>query len=1321
MKSGPQHVYWNNLITKKKMNGLFFTTPLHLETRQLALGNVDAFNVLNSLVADDNVNWHMAIEQECPDKGVTPFHVLFSCALTGNANALLILNKLLAMDRLYDRLGWNIPLPGGSFKGKTPVYIVVELAIRGQTIAKQLLEKILEIDNLEWNTTTIALGVDGVKTPLHLLLMAAHSDNNNSLILQALGKLARNKSLKWNGLTLFSQLLWTAAKDNPYALDLFEKLLEKIKINWNEQLNDDGFTLVYLLLVMVGQKKPQALKILNKLVTTDEVNWNVPITKSGINKGKTPFYMLVIKMVAGHVDAEIIKKLITNTEIYWNEYANPFSLLMKAVSEENTAALEVLDFLMSSHDIDWNQQLHGDQNQVTTPLYLLMKAIRRGKAEALLILDKVIKIDGIQWDNLVSFEGVTPFQLLEEAVRNGVVPNHVLNELKMRNSAGIRIVIQGGIAPKYQPAGNVPRLPQYERHQAFETYQYNHQQEFIPLSYLATVESHYRIPLNIDQKEIRATLYTTRGKLDNSCPIFFIFAGRKEAALVPKVDNCRCVLVLTQTEYDEITKNKIPFELDMLVLHRLSSQTHGEFDQLQLLTARRIGVFLVAHYYQLDRFVALDDNIEKISFQKDGQLTGMKTFYDLLVNNLLNKACISVSTQSKTRKLREHELGSKLFLFNMALIRQYLPELKDIFLLQPTAIEANKPLEDAYFQTFLSVMLKGKALGYNVLPKNICVLHRSLKNRNACASIGMKATEFDGPDMTDLLSLVQKGWLTETLSVINSYVQEKIQAHEEKAILTATCDLGDAHGLVHKIQLGQSVSTSMSSREGEFVSTYQKTLKKWQDQKKILRHYQVSAINAIANHKKATCSIVNATGCGKSMILYILAQEAFPVLNQGEIIAVITPQIDLSNQMYEDFKNYHTKFESSFPLERVISVSSDDQSCSIKLLNYNDTLEKSKHILVFCLESYQKFCETPENNDRIRLALYDEFHDYAKSLSALLKEQPKDSLAVGCTATLPNRKVLNKPIFSYTFTQAIKDGYLAPIIADGLGMNYSAENVEKFIQFLPTILQHQQHPGFGKKTALTTTKGIIYLPSISDCERAAKEMENANIPFVIVHSKIENRKQKIKQFLQQEFGFILAVEMLRFGFNDVNLGCVIIAQKLNNPKKVNHLNLLQQMMGRPLRNLEGKIAYVLTFDDNKILIDNLLKETPHVRLPTNDYLSQSNAYYIEGDKCRVIDSDEISKENKPLFTIESSDDYCSRLNLLFNNSVIVKNNNEDPFTDNESDESELTDDELENEEMLFNQYSNSFTIGIKRIRKDISRSNVVEVTAVKKPKMGKYE
>jgi superfamily II DNA or RNA helicase len=507
------------------------------------------------------------------------------------------------------------------------------------------------------------------------------------------------------------------------------------------------------------------------------------------------------------------------------------------------------------------------------------------------------------------------------------------------------------------------------------------------------------------------------------------------------------------------------------------------------------------------------------------------------------------------------------------------------------------------------------------------------------------------PENYKSLTLEQSLWLDQALNTLNTFIDQRIESYKEKEKKISDANLGHIHAVAHGVLPTKNdassllTSSSPQYREGEFLKPYQASLSNFDDNKNILRHYQLAGIKTISGHDKPNCCILNATCCGKSMILYKLAVNAFLMLNPGEFVVVVTPQKELANQLYKDFIEYHEKFEEArFSHEAIITVSSDYQSCSMRVIVQNHSLMRKKTILIFCLESFIEFFKIQAFKDGIRLALFDEFHDYPGSIKEFVKEQPKDSLMIGCSGTLPIENPLRAPIYTYDIRQAITEGFLAPIIVDGLGVNYSRKKVVELIDCLPILLQRQYHPGFNDTTTLATTKGIIFLPKIKDCERAANILKNANIPCYVINSKNPECRKELKTFLAMKKGIVLAVQMLRFGFNDVDLGWVIVAQNLNKLNDLNHHNLLMQMIGRALRMKNDKMAYVITFDDTKLLIDQYLKDVPHTLSASIDYLSQANAYYFDDSHhiWKVADGDDLPKGKVASFRIDSSADYGKR-------------------------------------------------------------------------------
>ncbi|MCS5711489.1 DEAD/DEAH box helicase family protein [Candidatus Berkiella aquae] len=845
----------------------------------------------------------------------------------------------------------------------------------------------------------------------------------------------------------------------------------------------------------------------------------------------------------------------------------------------------------------------------------------------------------------------------------------------------------GHIAEKYL-GGVLPQLPEPIYGQITERL-YNHHLTLIELSSPRFHRTNrQRQSFAINCPEINAIFYSHQSLPGSHEQVAFIFAGRKEKALLPEVYTARCILVLTQQEYSSL-KDLVPDDMDVLVLVRINSNTHGEYADLSKLTARRIGIFLMAHHWNLNHFVMLDDNIKGINYQIDDDAIStipnhFEKFYTLLLSQLKNQGCVSIATESN-RISAQGQLGSKCFLINMQLIRQQLTSLESVFLLQPPAHEVHKSCEDYYFQILLHVMLER---GYQVISRDIATLQRSHKEQNSCVNAQIRAEIFTGPRFP--LPPQQQSWLEQTLKMLNQLIEKNINDYQEKQAQIMTIDIGPTHIRAHEESAHQfsdsgtssfspplvlkkkqpKSATSNASRsitpqvtaaatslpllcsegtETRFIDRFQTLLSTWQDNDGLLYDYQVKAIKAVGQQNSPFSCLEIPTGCGKSIIQYRLASLAFSLLDREELVMVVSPQIQLTRQLYESFlEGYKIFNETQFDNTRIITVSSDNQSCSLRLLAENKKFHKEKHIVIICLESFERFHQLfPEQmRQRVRLVLLDECHDYPNAVEKLPTLGLQDTLVVGCSATLLSNTALGKPIFTYPIAQAIQEGRLAPVIVDSLGVNYSKENVKKLIQCLPLILQHQPHPGFKETETLASTKTMVFLPKRSDCNKAYDVLSKANIPCFIIHSENEECKADLKRFVQQtRYGVVLCVRMLFLGFNDLNIGTVIIAQNKTKAKKQKHVNAIKQMFGRAIRKNNDKIAYVLTFENTKKkIIDPILAEVAHTYPASSDYLAANNAYRFdrETQTWKVDDADEVQDVSQIVFRIEASNDYEKR-------------------------------------------------------------------------------
>ena len=125
-----------------------------------------------------------------------------------------------------------------------------------------------------------------------------------------------------------------------------------------------------------------------------------------------------------------------------------------------------------------------------------------------------------------------------------------------------------------------------------------------------------------DETCVRMRLLTERPMFTAADKVIFIFAGRKEGAFLPFLSNrglsdVRVILVIPETDVDALS-GYVQSGIDLLVVERLVSATHGEYEQLGLINSRRLAAFhcamMLQREYHIPHALMADDNLHAIHF-----------------------------------------------------------------------------------------------------------------------------------------------------------------------------------------------------------------------------------------------------------------------------------------------------------------------------------------------------------------------------------------------------------------------------------------------------------------------------------------------------------------------------------------------------------------------------------------------------------------------------------------------------------------------------------------------------------------------------------
>jgi superfamily II DNA or RNA helicase len=772
---------------------------------------------------------------------------------------------------------------------------------------------------------------------------------------------------------------------------------------------------------------------------------------------------------------------------------------------------------------------------------------------------------------------------------------------------------RAGIGSKYL-GGQLPQLPKPKSIHSQQGSIYQECQRLVPLKRLPSSSKHKdsRRPYTYSSDSMEFILYTFKDMPSKqTSQVTFICAARKEAALVPNTAKGRVILLLTQSEYDSLN---LPENIDALVIKKMQSQSHGNFNELLgCITTRRLAIFIVAHLLKLPRFCMIDDNIESVNFNSPASDGSWSDFYNLMASQLGEKGCVSIKTESfKIQK--PGALGSKIFMINMALISSLLTDPYQMFLLFPIAEEALKWGEDYHMQLFLHQMLKERNQGYQIIDEGIASLVRSKANRNVCRKGGTVAKEFQmsTPQVLSNFSSRHQGWMLATLIKLNEIIRNNFATYNRQLNHLKQADLTMFHARSNDIAM-QEYNPYLDEDETDFDVKFRSQLGRLKFKQENFRPFQLAAIDQVSQSSEALSRFVIATGAGKTILQCELARIAYTVANEGELTVIVTPYIDLVKQFYNDFiqfnesENVHN-IDLKMPPQDVIQVSSNHQHINVQTLLINQPIKTKKALFIFCSDSFNLAVKCDPNFlGQIKLLLLDEYHKYSESIESFARSAAdKGALVIGSSATPPKNDWLSNTLLKYTRAQAVEDGILAPVVADGLGCDFSEDNLSNLIAALPAIITHQNHPGFLDNTTLRSTKGIIFLPYIKDCENAHGVLNKAGIRNFAIHSSNASRKLELDQFLaSDEPGVLIACDMLGIGFNDKNIAWIMIGRNANPESAA----IIEQKMGRVMRRMADKAGYILAFDNVIRDVIRPLLRGQQLTLPLSaDYLAEYNGY-----------------------------------------------------------------------------------------------------------------
>ena len=755
------------------------------------------------------------------------------------------------------------------------------------------------------------------------------------------------------------------------------------------------------------------------------------------------------------------------------------------------------------------------------------------------------------------------------------------------------------------------------------------------------------LPFNVEGRtNIQMTLHTSNPHLTSQDKPIFIFVGRQKNAYIPCIEersqsNVRVILVGPKGDFEAL-KGYIQPGVDFLVIERLSSATHGTYEHLGLLNARRIAAFscalLLKQRYHIPHAIMSDDNLQSIYFLSE---QGVDSTWEACFSELalqLNKepsVCVSVATLSPhvERSKRAGLLGSKIYMFDLERLHGPLGHEESLWFLPFFPANANAFWgEDYYFQLMFQAMFSGQCKGYRILPpENYGIQRASLPAlckkvvRTADALCKTSIDELFPDNESIQLEQLQKPGFTprqyieQSVATLRAIIHDNIEIYQALLNRSRYTSLMLAHAWANRLAFKSTARAALID-DTLFLSALEQHIGLIKDHGH-LYPYQREILTTVCDHLRANRFIGQlnmATGTGKTYIQIYLAIAALLTESTRPII-IVTPYRQLVKQAYNDFIGILQGFPD-LPIQaaQILKMDSDTLSLSAETLMQNRTLDTEACVLIACKDSYTKVLESSDVSMRRYqqpcMLLVDESHMQSILLRqwSELNTNPRHCFVATLSATPKRgqRRLFTEDEFviEYSREEAVAQGHLTPCILDRFNGDFSHQNVMAIIQQMPDVLSRTISPS---GEALVDKKGIIYVPNSTSSMNYSRQLkmilDAANIPCFEINSNEPESQDNLEAYKDYKAHpsptkILICKGMAKIGFSDKETSWIIYLQKGSAAE-------FCQSAGRAMRVLNNlKIAYVLAFNNVQ---SGLVFTTPEVTADRAALERASRNYFVQ--------------------------------------------------------------------------------------------------------------
>lgn len=364
-----------------------------------------------------------------------------------------------------------------------------------------------------------------------------------------------------------------------------------------------------------------------------------------------------------------------------------------------------------------------------------------------------------------------------------------------------------------------------------------------------------------------------------------------------------------------------------------------------------------------------------------------------------------------------------------------------------------------------------------------------------------------------------------------------------------------------------------------------------------LRPYQKEAVAAVENRLSADGAtlIVLATGCGKTIVFSHLAARE---VQRGGRVLILAHRGELLEQAIDKLRKSTGIIAGMEKADVTADADADGDEYPV-VVGSVQSMCRPKRLARF-------------NPAEFSLIIIDECHHALTDTYTAILKHFVTARVLGVTAT-PDRgdqrslgKVFHDVAYEYNIVQAIRDGYLSPIVAQTVPLKIDLSAVAKQAgDYQASSLGNALDPYLRRicdeiKVRCASRKTIVFTPLIATSKKMMEFLNAAGVCDVReVNGESADREATLKWFETAKPGCVLLNSMLLTeGYDEPSVDCIVVL------RATQVRSLYVQMVGRGTRLHPGK--------KNLLLLDFLWMTARH------DLCRPSAILTDDPDVCKLI-------------------------------------------------------------------------------------------------------